>query len=150
MTAMSPSERAAALIDVMSRLSSLFDDEVTLLRGQLRYRITDLEPRKQALARAYEELARALRVDGDGLNGLEPEVRDRITEGSRSLTESCRRNFLVLKAHCEVHRGVVDAIVKAINHERQSETGYARKRGGVAPAGYPRGGAPATTINTRL
>ncbi|HYD31003.1 MAG TPA: hypothetical protein VEB64_09145 [Azospirillaceae bacterium] len=150
MTAMSQTDRAAALLDVMGRLSILFDDEVHLVRRQQRREVNELEPQKQALARAYEELARALRVDGEGLAELSPELRDRITATTRSLGEACRRNLVVLKAHSDVHRGVVDAIVKAFNQDRQHETGYAKRRGGAAPAGFPRGGAPATTLDTRL
>ena len=148
---MTAEERADALLDVMRRLSALFDEEVALIRHQLRPRVNELSDSKQALARAYEEVARALRVDGDGLKSLDAETRQTLAETTRTLNAACRRNLLVLKAHCDSHRGIIDAIVQGINKDRHAESGYGLRRGAIALGSRAaRLNPPPATVNTQL
>lgn len=143
-------QRATVLLDVMERLAGLFDAEVAAVRGTWRHTLANTSKEKQALARAYEHLARALRVDGNGLGDLDPDLRLKLQETTQTLSVACRRNHLVLKAHSDAHREVVDAIVAAINQGRKAEGTYGAVRGIVRPGHAPRHITPATTFNSKL
>lgn len=146
--AMTVEERATAMLDVMARLAQVFDREVEAVRTRRPHDLTDLNPNKQKLMIAYEEIARALRIDSKGLTNLRPEIKERLIEGSQTLRESGSANAARMGLHTEAHRRVVDMVVQAINESRRIEAGYSPR--GAQGALQPRGNAPSMALDTKL
>jgi hypothetical protein len=130
-------ERAEALFDLMERLIAVLDRETAAVQRQdTGGEFTRLVQDKQPLVMAYEELARLLRVDRDGLKALPAPVKQRLQEMTRRLSEASATNANALKANGDAQKIVVDTMVGAVNHARQSQPGFSY---GPSAAGYGRG-----------
>ncbi|WP_029008939.1 hypothetical protein [Azospirillum halopraeferens] len=153
-------ERAEALAGLMERLSAHLDRETAAVQGRLSTAdLYALARDKQPMVLVYEEVARLLRLDPDGMRALPPELKQRLGDATRALTASARSNAEALEVNNAAQQLLVDTMVAAVNRARQVQPGVA-----YGPAGPVKGYGPiargygppahgpgtAATLNTRL
>ena len=148
-------ERANVLVGLMSRLAAHLRRETAAVRDRRPgEEIAAMLQDKSRLVMAYEEIARLLRVDREGMAALPEELKERLREAMHDLADGAAENADTLRIDGEGQKLLVDSIVEAVNRARAvPQLSYGP--GALAPAG--RGYAPPTsgpatsaTLNTRL
>ncbi|CAO3373770.1 flagellar basal-body protein [Azospirillum argentinense] len=147
-------ERAAALIELMDRLSAhLARETEAVMRHCTSAELARLGREKQPMMLVYEEVSRLLRVDREGMAALPDEAKAALREATRGLYEASAANADALRRNSAAQKILVDTVVGAINRARQTTTpAY-----GTAPV-PPRatyitpshGPSTSATLNTRL
>ena len=117
-------ERAVALVDLSARLTAQIDRETAAIREHRpAAELIALATAKHPLCIAYGELTRLLRIDRAGVAALAPELKDRLAAATQALTDSTAVNAHVLHVAGQCQQTLVEAMVSAMNHLRQTEPG---------------------------
>ncbi|WP_448203196.1 flagellar basal-body protein [Azospirillum sp. sgz302134] len=142
-------ERATALVELMGRLAAHLQRETAAVRRRCSTaELARLAKEKQPMTLVYEEVSRLLRVDREGMANLPDETKARLREATRALYEASADNADTLRRNGEAQKILVDTVVDAINHARQTTpVAYPASRTYVAPK---RGPATAATLNKQL
>lgn len=127
---------AEGLIDIASRLIVVLERETTLLREMKSGEIGALQPEKTRLIAAYEERTRGLNAHGEDLGFLETAVREELRETITRFNESAKNNAIALRAAHQANQRLMQAIVDALNQQRDRAEGYGADgaRTGVEPS----------------
>jgi flagellar biosynthesis/type III secretory pathway chaperone len=127
---------AEGLIDIASRLIAVLERETTLLREMKAGEIGALQPEKTRLIAAYEERSRGLNAHGEALGFLEEAVREELRETIARFNDSAKDNALALRAAHQANERLMQAIVEALNRQRDRSEGYGADgaRTGVEPS----------------
>ena len=139
-------ERAAALIELMGRLSANLCREAEVVE------LARLAKEKQPMMLVYEEVSRLLRVDREGMANLPDDTKAKLRAATRDLYDASARNADVLRRNSGAQKILVDTVVNAINQARQVTTvAYGSPTPPRSTYVVPtHGPATSATLNTRL
>jgi flagellar biosynthesis/type III secretory pathway chaperone len=115
---------AEGLIDIASRLIVVLERETALLREMKAGEIGALQPEKTRLIAAYEERSRGLNAHGQSLGVLEAAVRQELRETISRFDDAAKDNALALRAAHQANERLMQAIVDALNQQRNRAEGY--------------------------
>ncbi len=146
----SPTDRARALLAVMTRLSDLMIGELEAVRCGALDRVAGLQAEKRALATKLDETGRLLRLDRTGLAGLPPEVRRALDETGRRLAAITMASAETLDIQGRAQKCVVDVAVKTVEQDRRAGIAYAQGRKGISGAGRRAPPAGSSTFSATL
>lgn len=115
---------AEGLIEIASRLIVVLERETALLREMKAGEIGALQPEKTRLIAAYEERTRGLNAHGQDLGFLEQAVREELRETIVRFNDTAKDNALALRAAHQANERLMQAIVDALNQQRNRSEGY--------------------------
>jgi hypothetical protein len=123
-TAINLRPSAEGLIQIASRLIVVLERETALLREMKAGEIGGLQPEKTRLIAAYEERSRGLNAHGENLGFLEEAVREELRETIIRFNDAAKDNALALRAAHQANERLMQAIVDALNQQRNRAEGY--------------------------
>lgn len=125
-----------ALIGVASRLISLLEREVELLRSMKTGAISGLQDEKNRLVKAYEEQVRAFAAAPEQLRTVAPALQAEFAEIAMRFEQVMADNHRALAAASEAQERFMKAIAAAAQEKRASFRGYSA--GGAVSTTQPR------------
>ena len=131
-----PTSRALDLLKVLNRMIDVLNEEIRLLRLMRPGDMQSLQQDKIVLTAAYEAMVRELRADPTLMQGLDPELRDRIFHTSARFQDALTENAQALHAVKEANDRLFRAVVRAIEDKRSEGRSYAAS-GALAPMSTP-------------
>lgn len=119
--------RAEGLIDAMDRLAGLFEEENRAIRGRNLKQLGEMAEKKGILLRAYEDAVRTVRLDMEGYQALDPDVKQRLRGTGERFAELAAENAGMLKAATQATQAVVDTLVASIKQVRADDGPYSAR-----------------------
>ena len=126
---MSTTNRIDGLIQITSRLITVLEREVELLRTTPSTGLEALQEEKSALTAAYETQARSLAGHPELLEALQPVLRAELARVTNRFQSAVSVNEAALRAARETTQRVLQAIADEIGKNRRDKAGY-------SPTGY--------------
>lgn len=117
-------DQIETLIAVTSRLISVMNSEVEMLRAMRVGDIDSLQREKHDLTILYEENVRALAAQPEALEAMEPALRSELSVLAQRFDSALSENSRALHAVRESHDRLLKAIVDAVASKRAQERGY--------------------------
>ena len=137
---MSDPLKVEALIHIASRLISVLEREVSLLREMKSSEVAGLQPEKMQLVVAYEDHVRALASTPDILENVSPALHDEFATVAERFDAAMTENRRALTAAREAQDRFLKAVVKAAREKKDTFSPYSQK--GTVGGGGRRKGAP--------
>ncbi|MBF0373679.1 MAG: hypothetical protein HQL38_07605 [Alphaproteobacteria bacterium] len=128
-----------SLLEAMSMLAEVMQDENDALRDQDFEAVKDLVDAKSTLARHYEHHVQALAGNPALLEELLPEHREELAEATRELDELSAENHKLLSVKIEAANRVIKIVADAVKQHDQQKGGAPRytKRGDLSGSAGP-------------
>jgi chromosome segregation ATPase len=137
---MSDPLKVEALIHIASRLISVLEREVSLLREMKSSEVASMQPEKMQLVVAYEDHVRALASTSDILDNVTPALYDEFTTVAERFDAAMTENRRALTAAREAQDRFLKAVVKAAREKKDTFNPYSQQ--GTVVTGGKRKGAP--------
>lgn len=144
------SDRIETLIQITSRLISLLDREVEMLREMRVPDIESLREEKNDLTLAYEQAVRVLAAEPGKLAAIEPALRETLTDVARRFDNSLAANANAIAAVRESQERLLKAVVDAAAEQRARQKAYTAKGSFEARHRSRRAPALSLTLDRRL
>lgn len=141
---MSTQSQVNDLLHVTSRLITVLEREVALLRSVPSTELEQLQQEKSTLTAAYESQARSLAGQPRLLEALEPVLRSELARVSGRFQSALAANERALRAARDTSQRVLQAIADEIDKTQRENAGYSSS-GQTASAARP-GSAPPVSI----
>lgn len=116
-----------SLIRVASRLISLLEKEVELLRAMKPAALAGLQEEKDRLVSAYEDQVRSLAATPDEFRRIAPALQAEFAEIAERFEAVMTENRQALAAANEAQNRFLQAVVKAAREKQASFRGYSAK-----------------------
>tara|TARA_R110002072_G_scaffold60051_49_gene152736 strand:- start:74 stop:520 length:447 start_codon:yes stop_codon:yes gene_type:complete len=148
---MSNSLKVEALIHIASRLISVLEREVELLRQMKSSDVAGLQSEKMQLVVAYEDHIRALSAAPEMLDEIGPALQDEFATVAERFDAAMTENRRALTAAHEAQDRFLKAVVKAAQEKKDTFNPYS-PQGTVVAGGKPKG-APnslSLTLNSHI
>jgi hypothetical protein len=142
------SPKVAELLSVTSRLISVLEREVEMLRGMKPSEMQALQHDKIVLTAAYEAAVRELNADAAGLEAIGPAVRAELRETTERFHACLAANEKALRAAREATDKLLKHIVAEAERQRGSANAYAARGGKAVAVGSA--GALSLSVDQRL
>jgi flagellar biosynthesis/type III secretory pathway chaperone len=126
---MSTTSRIDGLIQITSRLITVLEREVEMLRKPPSDGLKALQEEKSALTAAYESQARSLAGHPELLQALQPVLRAELERVTSRFQSAVSTNEAALRAARETTQRVLQAIADELDKNRRDKAGY-------SPSGY--------------
>ena len=123
------SGRVTQLLSVTSRLISVLEREIEMLRGMKPSEMQQLQHDKIVLAAAYEAAVRALNADPAEMEQVTPAVRDELREATERVHGALAANEQALRAAKEATDRLLKHIVAEAERQRGQANGYGARAG---------------------
>ena len=130
---MSTNNQVNDLIRVTSRLITVLEREVELLRAVPSTGLEALQEEKSALTAAYESQARSLSGQPELLEALQPVLRAELKRVTGRFQSAVSTNEAALRAARETTQRVLEAIADELDKDRCAQAGYSAQ-GRAAPS----------------
>lgn len=137
-----PTGPVAELLESMTELTELMEEEIGLLSGHDPDRMHEVQQRKTQLAAAYEMRVKALKADADTLESLDGEAREALRAAAEEFHATARRNGRALQAAQRVTEDLLSNTVEIVKKHRRDNSGYSAR--GVRRGETERHSAPLT------
>lgn len=121
------------LIDLTSRLTSIINQEISLLRAMRTSDIGQLQDEKTELATAYAGAFQAVRKRPSVVKDADPIVREALKQATAALKVALDENVLAVHAARDVNERLIRAISDAVSQTRDAAPVYTAT-GSSAPA----------------
>ena len=121
---MSNTSRIDGLIQITSRLITVLEREVELLRKPPSDGLKALQEEKSALTDAYESQARSLAGHPELLEALQPVLRAELERVTSRFQSAVSTNEAALQAARETTQRVLQAIADELDKNRREQSGY--------------------------
>ncbi len=138
---MSTTSRIDDLIQITSRLITVLEREVELLRTPPSTGLEALQEEKSVLTTAYESQARSLAGHPELLEALQPVLRAELERVTSRFQSAVSNNEVALRAARETTQRVLQAIADELGKNRRDQAGYSATGYG-STASYGGGGQP--------
>lgn len=119
-----PNKPFETLIMAASRLISLMDHEVELLRAMRVGEISALQEEKRELTGLYEEAVQTLTVEPEILEAMEPALRTELADLAKRFDTAVCENTRALSAVKSSHDQLLQSIVDAVAENRSKQKPY--------------------------
>ena len=126
---MSTTSRIDSLIQITSRLITVLEREVEMLRKSPSDELKALQEEKSTLTTAYESQARSLAGHPELLQALQPVLRAELERVTSRFQSAVSVNEAALRAARETTQRVLQAIADELDKNRRDKAGY-------SPTGY--------------
>ena len=148
---MSTPHKVEALIHIASRLISVLEREVDLLRQMKSTEVSSLQPEKMQLVVAYEDHIRALSAAPEILEDIGPALQDEFTTVAERFDAAMTENRRALSAAHEAQDRFLKAVVKAAQEKKDTFNPYS-PQGTVVAGGKPKGATDplSLTLNSHI
>lgn len=144
------STQVTDLLKITSRLISVLEREIEMLRAMKPVEMQNLQQDKLVLAAAYESALEALGTDPALLETIEPAVRNELREAMERFQTVLSANERALRAARDATDQVLRHIVDEVERQRGTTSGYSASGSVASLSGYaPRKGV-AVTLDQRL
>lgn len=143
--------KVEALIHIASRLISVLEREVELLRQMKSAEVSSLQPEKMQLVVAYEDHIRALAAAPEILEEIAPALQDEFATVAERFDAAMTENRRALTAAHEAQDRFLKAVVKAAQEQKDTFNPYS-PQGTVVAGGKPKGatGSLSLTLNSHI
>lgn len=112
------------LIDLTSRLTSIINQEISLLRAMRSSEIGPLQDEKTELATAYAGAFQAVRKRPSAVRDADPSVREALKQATAALKIALDENVLAVHAAKDVNERLIRAISDAVSQTRAAAPVY--------------------------
>ena len=147
---MSTQSQVNDLLQVTSRLVTVLEREVQLLRTVPSTELEALQEEKSALTAAYESQARSLAGHPELLEALQPVLRAELKQVTGRFQSAVAANEMALRAARETTQRVLQAIADELDKNRCDKAGYSAQ-GCAASSSRRTSGTPLSiTLDQRL
>ena len=148
---MSNPVKVEALIHIASRLISVLEREVDLLKQMKSSDVASLQPEKMQLVVAYEDHVRALAAAPEMLENIAPALQDEFATVAGRFDAAMTENRRALTAAHEAQDRFLKAVVKAAQEKKDTFNPYS-PQGTVVAGGKPKGapGPLSLTLNSHF
>jgi hypothetical protein len=144
------STQVTDLLKITSRLISVLEREIEMLRSMKPVEMQNLQQDKLVLAAAYESAVEALSGDAAMLEAVAPVVRDELRTVMARFQTVLGANERALRAARDATDRVLRHIVDEVERQRGTNSGYSASGSAASLSGYtPRQGV-AVTVDQRL
>ncbi len=138
---MTTTSRIDGLIQITSRLITVLEREVELLRKPPSTGLKALQEEKSVLTAAYESQARSLAGHPELLQALQPVLRAELERVTSRFQSAVSTNEAALRAARETTQRVLQAIADELDKNRRDQAGYSATGYG-STASYGGGAQP--------
>ncbi len=138
---MTTTSRIDGLIQITSRLITVLEREVELLRKPPSTGLKALQEEKSVFTAAYESQARSLAGHPELLQALQPVLRAELERVTSRFQSAVSVNEAALRAARETTQRVLQAIADELDKNRRDQAGYSASCYG-STASYGGGGQP--------
>jgi len=145
MMSVSPSH-LETLVTATSRLITLMNQEVELLRLMRVGEISGLQKEKQELTALYEDSLAVLAAEPAALEAVEPALRDELAELAKRFDAAVIENTRALSAVKDSHDRLLQTIVDLVSENRSKQKAYTAE----GALDNRRGGRNAPTLSLTL
>ncbi len=121
---MSTTSRIDDLIQITSRLITVLEREVELLRKPPSTGLEALQEEKSVLTTAYESQARSLAGHPELLEALQPVLRAELERVTSRFQSAVSNNEVALRAARETTQRVLQAIADELGRNQRDQAGY--------------------------
>ncbi len=121
---MTTTSRIDGLIQITSRLITVLEREVELLRKPPSTGLKALQEEKSVLTAAYESQARSLAGHPELLQALQPVLRAELERVTSRFQSAVSDNEAALRAARETTQRVLQAIADELDKNRRDQAGY--------------------------
>jgi flagellar biosynthesis/type III secretory pathway chaperone len=121
---MSTTSQIDGLIQITSRLITVLEREVEMLRQSPSTELQALQEEKSALTAAYESQARSLAGHPELLQALQPVLRAELERVTSRFQSAVSVNEAALRAARETTQRVLQAIADELDKNRRNQAGY--------------------------
>lgn len=123
---MDPTKRVNDLIVITGRLADLLERENLALINKQNQDLYDILDEKVTLGRVYETRIMGLAEDSEALDGVDPELLERLRDMGKKVNGLIEENAELLKVAIETNRRVVDLIAEAVKASAPSAGTYSQ------------------------
>lgn len=123
---MDPTKRVNDLIVITGRLADLLELENLALINKKNQDLYDILDEKVTLGRVYETRIMGLTEDSEALDGVDPELLERLRDMGKKVNGLIEENAELLKVAIETNRRVVDLIAEAVKASTPSAGTYSQ------------------------
>ncbi len=123
---MDPTKRVNDLIVITGRLADLLERENLALINKQNQDLYDILDEKVTLGRVYETRIMGLAEDSEALDGVDPELLERLRDMGKKVKGLIEENAELLKVAIETNRRVVDLIAEAVKASTPSAGTYSQ------------------------
>lgn len=123
---MDPTKRVNDLIVITGRLADLLELENLALINKQNQDLYDILDEKVTLGRVYETRIMGLTEDSEALDGVDPELLERLRDMGKKVNGLIEENAELLKVAIETNRRVVDLIAEAVKASTPSAGTYSQ------------------------
>lgn len=123
---MDPTKRVNDLIVITGRLADLLERENLALINKQNQDLYDILDEKVTLGRVYETRIMGLTEDSEALDGVDPELLERLRDMGKKVNGLIEENAELLKVAIETNRRVVDLIAEAVKASTPSAGTYSQ------------------------
>lgn len=135
---MSNPAKVEALVHIASRLISVLEREVELLKQMKSTDVSSLQQEKMQLVVAYEDHVRALAAEPDLLANVGSALQDEFSSVAERFEAAMTENRRALTAAHEAQERFLKAVVKAAKEKQTTFNPYS-SQGSVVAGGKPKG-----------
>lgn len=138
------------LITAASRLISLMNKEVELLRAMRVTEIADLQKEKQELTMLYEESLAMLAAEPALLEAVEPALKEELATLAMRFDAAVTENTHALSAVKDSHDRLLQTIVDMVSENRSKQKAYTAEGALDDPRGRRNAPTLSLTLDQRL
>ncbi|MEQ8405633.1 MAG: flagellar basal-body protein FlbY [Oceanicaulis sp.] len=124
LAASTPVERAEAMIRLTGRLTQLLEQETALFEARRPHDAVSLQAEKTKLATLYRAETQRAAKDRARLAGLDPVMKQRLTESTHAFETALKRNGAAVEALKALTEGLVKALADEAARQKQAGAGY--------------------------
>ncbi|MGJ3231243.1 MAG: flagellar basal-body protein FlbY [Oceanicaulis sp.] len=124
LAATTPVERAEALIRLTGRLTQLLEQETALFEARKPHEAVGLQTEKTKLATLYRAETQRAAKDRSRLAGLDPVLKQRLTDSTTAFEAALKRNGAAVEALKVLTEGLVKALADEAARQKMAGAGY--------------------------